>query len=153
MSLTARHKKPGGFRKLVNSLEVTPADKREKILEAMRKEDPDFVAEVEQCLFSFDEFVTTPEPVLCEILHSMENEARTFALALYKNSNQALVDKFMKCMLPKQAFECKELSKELDKVLVREQLGSQFRIIEKARQLEQGGKFVLKKYSKVYLND
>ena len=56
MSLIDRHKKPGGFKKLVNSLELTTPDKRGQILSLLRQEDSVFVGNVEESIFNFEEF-------------------------------------------------------------------------------------------------
>jgi len=147
MSLTARHKKPGGFRKLVNSLETTPEEKRKKILDAMRKEDPDFVAEVENCLFSFQEFAAIDDLTICEIISSLNPiDMRSLALALHK-ADEKLLGKFTKNMLPAKMRGFKEETELLKEVKKSEQDGSRFRIIGKARELEAQNVIKLKRYS------
>jgi flagellar motor switch protein FliG len=150
MSITARHKKPGGFKKLVNSLETTAPDRQNKILEAMRAEDPDFVDEVERCLFKFEEFSLVQDLVMAEIIEGMKAEPRTLALALFKCPDTVLVEKFKKNMRPPIAFEVKEVTEGLTQVLQREQISSRYRIIAKARELESQRKITLKKYSQKY---
>ena len=98
MSLIARHKKPGGFRKLVNSLETTVVEKRVKIHEALRAEDPDFIAEIEQSIFNFEEFIEMDDLIVCEVVGALSKEMRTLALALYKSPDERLVQKFFKNM-------------------------------------------------------
>lgn len=149
MSTVARHKRPGGFRKLVNALETTAPEKREKILETMRREDPDFIAEVENSIFEFDEFLNMNDMLLGEVIDAMKAEPRSIALALY-HADQTLVDKFTKNMKPPQAYEFKELSGALSNVLERERTSARYRIIAKARELEGRGSFMLKKYSPAY---
>lgn len=146
MSIIARHKKPGAFRKLVNFLETTAPEKQKLIIEAMRKEDPDFMGQVEDCLFRFEEFMPMDDMVICEIIGAMKKEMRTVALALY-HSEPAMIEKFVKNMRPPEHFEFKEMTEGFKSVLSREQLAARFRIIEKARDLERAGKIVLKKYS------
>lgn len=152
MSITARHKKPGGFRKLVHSLETTHDSKREKILTLMRKEDPDFTGEVEKCLFKFDEFLNINDAILAEITGSLK-EMRTLGLALYRYK-QELFDKFNRCLSNPQKYELKECMEgfEHEKISKAQQISAQFLIIEKARSIEHDKNFVLKKYSQTYLD-
>ena len=149
MSLVARHKRAGGFRKLVNSIETTPPDKRAKILEAMRKEDPDFISEVENSVFSFEDFLKISDLIIGDIIDALKTEPKTWALALY-HSDVTLVEKFTKNMRPDEYHPYKEALEMLPSVLAREQLAARFRIISKARELESRHKFVLKKYSPVF---
>ena len=150
MGITDRHKKPGGFKKLVHSLETTGREKREKIIELMRREDPDFTAEVEKCLFQFEEFKGTNESILAEITSHL-TEMRTLAFALHKYDDKLLV-KFNRCLSPSQRYALKEAIEGLseEKILRVQQISAQFKIIEKARQLEGSSNFVLKKYSEAY---
>ena len=150
MSITARHKKPGGFKKLVNSLETTVLEKRTSILEAMRKEDPDFVSEVEQCIFNFEEFININDLVVAEIIAAFQKEMKTVAVALYKCSDKALLEKFTKNMIAPAMRAMREEQETLEQVRLNEQVGARFRIIAKARELEQRGSFQLKRYSQVY---
>lgn len=151
-NLTNRHKKPGGFRKLVNSLETTAVDKREKIVDMMRKEDPEFMAEIEKSIFSFEEFRVTDDLIVCELLGALK-EPRTLAVALYHCPDEVLLDKFTKNMPPHLRFEFKEETEMLRGITQREQIAARFRIIQKTREIEKVKKFVLKKYSSQYPDD
>lgn len=153
MSLTARHKKPGGFKKLVNTLEVTPDDRRIKILSAMKAEDPEFVAEVEKCIFEFEEFAKLPDMVITDIIYGMKNDMRSVAIALYKCKDPVLLEKFVKNMLPAQGGAFKDETGTLDKITVSEQKGARYRIITKARELQDSGAFEIKKYSPNFANE
>lgn len=153
MSLTARHKKPGGFRKLVNSLECTPPQKREKILEALRKEDPDFIHEVEKSIFSFEEFEKINDLIICEIVGAMKGQMRSLAMALFKCPNETLVQKFLKNMKPAEVYEYREALETFKEIRGYEQVAGRFKIIEKARELERQKKFTLKRYSAAYPDD
>lgn len=153
MSLTARHKKPGGFRKLVNSLETTPPERRLKILEAMRKEDPDFVAEAESCIFTFEDFEKINDLIVCEIVGALNKEMRTFALALFKCEADPIHAKFTKNMNPREMFEFRDWTENLKDVKTYERTAARYRIIEKAREMEQRRVFTLKKYSGTYSNE
>lgn len=149
MSTTARHKRKGGFRKLVQSLETTTPDKRGHILDVMKKEDPEFVEEVERCLFQFDEFLNLKDLVIAELAGEFLNEPKTLALALYKMEGP-LAEKFYKNMNAKLTMAVKEAASMLSDVKVREQVSARFRMITKARELEAASRFILKKYSEKY---
>ncbi len=150
MSLTARHKKPGAFRKLVNSLEITPQDRRAKILNAMRVEDPDFVTAVEKCLFEFAEFKNLNEMILADVVYAMKDDMRSVAIALYKCKDEELLGKFVKSMLPAQGSAFKEELSMLTAITVGQQKGAQFKVIEKARELQENGVVTIKEYAPQY---
>jgi flagellar motor switch protein FliG len=151
MSIIARHKKPGGFRKLVNSLETTPVEKRIKILDSLRREDPAFVEDVEACIFNFEEFGALNDLVMAEIVGSLKpGDIKSLAYALYKCPDTALVEKFTKNMMPPIFFQYREHSESISQLHTYEQVGGRFRIIEKARELEEQRKFTLKKYISKY---
>lgn len=150
MSITARHKKPGGFRKLVNSLELTPEDKREKILETFRQEDPEFVAEVTKCIFSFEEFKLLNAMIVTDVVVAMKPEMRTLAVALYKCKDHELLGHFQACMPSAQAAAFRDETGMLAGITVGEQKGARYRVIEKARELQNSGVVMIKKYSPLY---
>lgn len=152
MSLIDRHKKPGGFKKLVNSLETTAPDKRKKIMDAMRAESFEFINDVEECLFAFDEFEKLEDMVMCEFIYT-QTEFKTLALALHKHANQALVEKFKKNMNHKQLVQIKEQESLLNQITTGEQMAAQFKLIGKARELEKLGKMMIKKYNPKYKDE
>lgn len=148
MGILDRHKKPGGFRNLVNSLEMTPPDKRQKIIESMIAEDPLFMNDVMMCIFKFEEFEKIQDMVMSEILFVMK-EFKTLAVALYK-APEALATKFTKNMAPSQTMQYREEVSMINQIKVSEQMGARFKIIEIARKLQQEGKFILKPYNSNY---
>lgn len=150
MGMTDRHKKQGGFKKLVNSLETTSHDKRVKILEAMAQEDPAFIDEVQKSIFEFSEFAKISDMAICELVCAFSEEMKTIALALYRLEDQALIDKFLRNMPPREMSAYRSAHENLTSVLGRERTSAQFRIINKARELEAQNKFTLKRYSSKY---
>jgi len=119
-------------------------------LEAMRTEDPDFVLEVESCIFEFDEFLKIDDAILAEVTAAL-TEMRTLAFALY-NASEEITTKFKRCLKPAQQYQLKEATEMLgsEKVVRAQQISAQFKIIEKAREIEPARRFVLKKYSQSY---
>lgn len=150
MSITARHKRPGAFRQLVNALETTPEDKRQKIIQAIAGEDPEMASHVRASLFRFEEFIGVDNAILAEILGQLEKEPRIVALALFHLENQALVDKFVKSMSVSVLRVYREETSLLTEVKLRERISAQFRMIAKAREIEATGLFRLKRYAGDY---
>jgi flagellar motor switch protein FliG len=148
MGITDRHKKPGGFRKLVNSLEVTPPQRRLKILEALKEEDADFVKDVQACLFEFDDFKNVNDMLMAEILFHMK-EYKSLAVALHKTPAE-LSEKFKKNMVPSQMVRFREEAEAITALTVAEQMAARFRVVELARGLEKDGKIKIKSYNEKY---
>jgi flagellar motor switch protein FliG len=150
MGITDRHKKPGGFKKLVQSLEITAPEKRKKILDSMRVEDPIFASDVEKSLFDFSEFMKIDDLVLCEIISEIK-DMKALAIALYKAPNE-WIEKFKKNMVPAKYREFKEETELLSQtpVTVGMQMSSRYKIISIARELQNQKKIVLKPYDSKY---
>jgi flagellar motor switch protein FliG len=153
MSIVARHKKPGGFRKLVNSLETTPPERRTKILDSLRIDDAAFTDEVEAALFAFEEFKDVPDLMVAELVFQLKNEITALALALYHCKDEELVDKFTRNMAASIAVAYRDAVEILSQVTVGQQVGGRFRVIQKARELQHQGIIFLKKYSDHYQDE
>ena len=153
MSTVERHKKPGGFRKLVNSLETTPPDRRKKILDLMASEDPAFVKDVQKCIFEFEEFALIDDMVIAEIIFQFKTEMKVVALALFKAKDEKLIAKFMKNMTGATGGRFNEETSMLDKITVGQQQGARYRMIEKSRELQLQHTVVIKKYNPKYIDD
>ena len=145
MSLVARHKKPGAFEKLVQSLEITSPEKREKIMATLDAEDPVFMDRVRKSMLSFNELKALSEGVIMEIFFLM-GKMEYLALALYKWDDKELVEKFLKCIPPKQMAEYKEAVEGLGQVTKGRREGAQFKLVEVARQLQMEKGIKIKAY-------
>ena len=150
MSTIDRHKKPGGFRKLVNSLETTPPERRRKIMELMAAEDPDFIKEVEECIFEFEEFAMIDDMVIAEILHHFKGEMKCVALALFRCKDENLLKKFMRNMTGATGGRFGEETGMLGDVTLGQQMGARYRMIEKSRELQVKLVVTIKKYNPKY---
>lgn len=148
MGLIDRHKKPGGYRKLVNSLEITSPDKRAKILETLRIEDSAFVEDVEKDILNFDELGAINEMMISELVSSMR-EMQTLAVALYKTPPD-FIAKFTKSMTPAQQRRFHEETMTIDQLTVAQRMASQFKVVETARLLQEEGKITIKEYNTKY---
>jgi flagellar motor switch protein FliG len=149
MSITARHKKPGAFRKLVNSLETTPSDRRQKILDALKAEDKELAQHAEKSLFYFEDFLTTSDEMIREICQAMKSEMRVMAVAL-NGRGDSMIRKFTENMQHAEKYEFEQQTEAIKGILGREQMSAQFRIIAKAREIEDRESITLKKYSGSY---
>jgi flagellar motor switch protein FliG len=149
MSNLSRHKKPDAFYKLVQFIETLDEEKRKKILNFMREEDPIFVQNVEKYVFHWEEFENINDMIICEIVSELK-DMNVLALSLYKCPNEKIVKKFTANIPPQKQIAFKQASEFLDKVTVRQQNSSRITIIETARKLEGLGKIQLKACPKTY---
>jgi flagellar motor switch protein FliG len=148
MGVTDRHKRPGAFKKLVNSLEMTAPDRRIKILESFKVEDPEFAQDVENCIFDFAEFTKLNDLMLCEFISHI-TDFKALAMALYK-APEEILNRFKKNMPVKQQLKMREESELIEKLTVAEQMSARFKLIEIARDIEREGKIKLKPYNDKY---
>lgn len=146
MSLTARHKKPGAFEKLVQSLEITSPEKREKIIVSLEADDPVFMDRVKRSMMSFTDLKDLKIEILMEVVYAV-GKMEYLALALYKLEDQELVDKFLKCIPPKQMPAYKEAVENLAQVTKGQREGAQFKLIEAARKVESEKALRIKPYA------
>ncbi len=148
MSIIDRHKKPGGFRKLVLSLEVTAPEKRGSIIDSFREEDPIFAEDVSKCIFNFEEFADLSDTVICEILHFAN--MKSLAYSLYKSAPQ-IIERFKKNIPPKMAILFRDEMQAIGDIRIADQMAARFRIIEAARDCEDKGYITLRKMNPNYL--
>ncbi len=147
MGLIDRHKKPGAFRKLIQSLEVTAPEKRAKIIQSFREEDSEFAREVEECILTFEELIPLSDSVICEIMFvaNMKN----LAYALYKAPAE-VIEKFKKNIPPKKQLEFRDETDAIGELRVAEQMSAKFRIVETARLCEDQGLLKIKPMNPKY---
>src|SRR5690606_10184112 len=70
MSVYARYKKdPEGFRRLVELLETTPKEKRDRMVEVGMQEDAEFTRRALSFIITFAEITTLPDLELGEIIN------------------------------------------------------------------------------------
>lgn len=149
MSSINRHKKPGGFYKFVLFMETLDTEKRKKIFDFMREEDPIFVAAAEKHIFHWDEFEKLDPMVACEIVSEIK-DIGTLAMALHKCTNEALAKKFIANIPPAKQIKFKQEAEMLGQITVRQQTSARMKMIETARELERQGKITLKYCPKTY---
>lgn len=148
MSNLTRHKKPNGFYKLVTFLETLPKDKRSELLSHMKEEDAQFAETAEKYIFNFEEFVNLSDEIMCEIVHTLD--LPNLAVALYKCSDEKLVDKFVKNIPRQKQITYKNEVDMLGSITVARQFTARIRIIETARELEDTKNLKIKPCPRTY---
>jgi len=74
MSIYYRYKKSlGGFRSLVELMEVTPLARRQKMIELGLKEDPEYTQKALNFIISFQDIIESSNEELTEILYKVKN--------------------------------------------------------------------------------
>jgi flagellar motor switch protein FliG len=141
MGVYTRYKKdPGGFRKLVELLEVTPKDKRDKMIEIGVQEDAEYTKRALSFCYNFLDILNLPDAELAEVLGI--SSPRTVAMA-FSASGPGMHEKVLKLSPRQSQIEIKDLIEATYKP--NEVGGAQFKIIEATRQLERRGKVMTKR--------
>lgn len=135
MGIYTRYKKqPGGFRMLVELLESTPSVRRQKMVDAGMKEDPDYTHTALSYVLTFQDVLDMPDNELAEVLSLSPVRMVGYAVA---KAPQETKDRFLKCCKPQMMAEVKDYMEA--KVTDREIGGAQLKLVESARQAEKRG--------------
>jgi flagellar motor switch protein FliG len=148
MSSLIRHKRPGGFVKLIHFLETLPKEKRDKLIDNMRTEDAPFVEQVEKYLLCFEDFENFDDLKMCELVAALDMP--TLAVAVYKCKNEKLVKKFVANIPRNKELAFRTEGELLDKVTVAQQNAARFKIIEAVRKIEAEKEIIFKACPKTY---
>jgi flagellar motor switch protein FliG len=135
MGVYSRYKRdPGGFRTLVELMEVTPKVRREKMIEVGMKEDPEYTTQALRYLMTFEDIVQLPDLELTEVLSKVP--PRFTALAVSKSSEK-IQERFLKMAPPRIAGKIRDCL-NADAALY-EVGGAQLKLVSAARELEKLG--------------
>lgn len=135
MSIYARYKRdPEGFRKLVELMESSPKERRDKMVEAGMKEDPEYTKKALTYLITFDDVVGLPEAELAELVATATPRITATSIA---NQTKEIQNRFLRCARGANASEIRDLL-ETEHPL-REIGGARLKMISITRQLEQKG--------------
>lgn len=136
MGVYTRYKKdPEGFRTLVELLESTPKDKRQRMIDVGMEEDPEYTRKALSYMFSFDDLCNLPDMELAEVVAAAPPRMTANSL---KNSDPEVRERFMKNAIPKVAAQIREFDDE--KAELREIGAARLKLITVARSLERQGK-------------
>ena len=135
MSVYARYKKPGGLRQLVELLETTPAEKRQKMIDLGMAEDPEFTRKALACMFEFKDILAMTEVELPEILNRCASGRLIgYAVKSLTKDQQSL---FLRCIPTSFLGDARE-ALELEPSLA-EIGGARLKLIQAARSAERAG--------------
>lgn len=136
MGVYSRYKKdPEGFRALVELLEATPKEKRQRMIDVGMEEDPEYTRKAMSFAYSFEDICNLPDMELAEVVAA--SPPRMTANAV-KNSPPEIKQKFMKNAIPKIAAQIREFEDESPEL--REIGAARLKLITVARSLEKQGR-------------
>lgn len=140
MSLDRYLKDDDGFRKYVELMENTPTGKRTLLMNAARKENPEFVLTAEKYLFTFERVTLLPPMELTEVLGATGLKVEVIATAIASVADAAVKEKLLG-NLPRNilALVAQDL-KDRREPKPTEAGGARLQLIKKARELEKEGK-------------
>jgi flagellar motor switch protein FliG len=131
----------GGVDAVATLLNHMDPQSSKTILEAIEQNDPNLALAIRNVLFTFEDFLTVPEPSLREVMAHVEK--KTLAVAL-KGSSEDLRNHIFKTMSSRAVEMLKDDINALGPMRSRDVARAQQEIIEAARQLEAQGKLALK---------
>ncbi len=134
----------GGVKAVADLLNTIEAKLGAEILAAVEMESPQLAIAIRNFMFTFEDFLTVPEPSLRELLGLLDK--KTLAVAL-KGAPEELKDHFFKCMSTRAVEMLKEDMEALGPIRARDVNAAQQEAIVAARKLEAQGKMVLKNES------
>ncbi len=135
MGVYSRFKKnPDGLRSLVELLESTPRERRQKMIEVGIQEDPDYTDRALALMLTFEDILQLPDGELAELTAS--SPPAVLAAAIFRQP-EAVKERFLKATPPRQQGELRD-AMEIEPEL-RAIGGAQLKLISIARQLEKKG--------------
>lgn len=135
MGVYTRFKRnPEGLRALVELWETTPIERRKRMIEVGRTEDPAFTERALQYVLTFEDVLALPDLELAEVIAATQPRLTAFAILTAGEEIQA---RFLRNAQPQISAEirnCLEM-----KIGPREIGGAQLKLVGKARELERRG--------------
>ena len=135
-----RASKIGGVKAAAKIMNFTKTDMESRILGAIRKQDKDLMAEIQDNMFVFENLMMADDKSLQTLLRSVDTEDLVLSL---KGAEQALADKLFACMSTRAAANIQDEMEALGPVRLTEVQDAQKRIINVARRLSDEGSIVL----------
>jgi len=143
MSMFDRYKKDPngeGLRKLVEFWELTPKDKRQKLIEIGMQDDPEFTQLATSFLLTFDDITSLDGLYLTEVLSDMPSRYLGFMIS---GLTPELQEKFKKCIPPKMMPEVRDAIEE--NPTPQDRGVGIYKLFEATRKMERMGRLNLKK--------
>lgn len=137
MSVYQRFKRnPEGFRALVELLETTPLDRRERMIEVGMEEDAEYTRKALRYLMTFDDVMSLPDEELAEVVVAAPPKMLGYAI---HRADSDTKQRFLRCATkPGLAAEIRE-ALEVEGLGLKEIGGAQLKIVSVARVLEKKG--------------
>lgn len=142
MGMIDRYRKKGGFLQLVNLIETTGGDKREKFLRMIQDENAAWESEIRKKMLTFDRIASWSKTYLMEIFPHIPTQPVACALFALSPEKQALI---LDSLSYGDRRKTEEAIKEM-KPNPGEIWASQVRIINEIRQLVSNGKIKFEKF-------
>lgn len=135
MGVYSRYKKsPEGFRALVELLETTPLERRQRMIEVGMEEDPEYTSIALQYLMTFEDVLTLDGPELAELMAAAPPRMTAFAIS---HLGDDVIGRFLNHSKTRVAAEIRENLET--KVTKKEIGGAQLKLVGCARDLERAG--------------
>ena len=131
----------GGFRKLVELLESSPAVRRKKMIEVGMAEDAEYTRQALAFMLNFEDILGLPDMELAEVIAHAPSP-RTIAFAI-RPLPEDIHRKFIRNSKPTVGAELRDLVTM--EVALRDVGAAQLKLIEIARALERKGRVSVKK--------
>jgi hypothetical protein len=141
MGMIDRYKKKGGFLQLVNLIETTGTDKREKFLKMIADESPTWEAAIKQKMLTIDKVCRWQTSVLMEIMPQIPHVAIACAIFPLPDDKKVL---FLSALGFGDRRRVEDLMKE-SKPNSGEVAASQFKILAEVRSMISSGKLKMDK--------
>lgn len=125
---------------MVELLETTPQDRRQKMIDVGMQEDPDYTNRALEFMMTFEDVLKLPDMELAEL--TAIAPGRIIAMAIHPLDSQ-VKERFVRCSKPPQAAEIRSYFES--PVGLRESGGAQLKLVQYARQLEKRGKISAKR--------
>jgi flagellar motor switch protein FliG len=141
MGVYTRFKRsPEGFRALVELLETTPLERRQKMIDVGMAEDADFTRRALELVMTFEDITRMSDSELAELVAAAPPRITACAIS---NADEEIQTRFLRCSKAKVLAGIREAMQT--KVSLKEIGGARLKLIEHARKLEKQGFIRVKK--------
>lgn len=137
----ARQRGYSGLKSVADMMNRMPQELVKSILENVEANDANVALSIRNLMFTFEDFLSTPEASIREIVSQLDK--KTLGIAL-KNASEEARSHFYKCMSSRAVEMLKEDMEVMGPVRTREIQQAQQEAVNLARSLEAQGKIILK---------
>ncbi|HZU31595.1 MAG TPA: flagellar motor switch protein FliG [Candidatus Angelobacter sp.] len=137
----ARQRGYSGLKSVADIMNRMPQDTVKEILENVEASDANVALSIRNLMFTFEDFLSTPEASIREIVAQLDKKVLGTAL---KNASDEVKSHFFKCMSSRAAEMLREDMEVMGPVRTREIQQAQQEAVNLARSLESQGKIILK---------